>query len=113
MTCERPQKFQRKAQRKVARQAVSAPMLPRLPREPISRGRVYFRMNGEPQIHALKLDNPFSGRIAKHFDARISHRRELSYRCGGCGQRVNARDLGQVFHHETPGHRPIAPQLVS
>jgi hypothetical protein len=30
-----------------------------------------------------------------------------------CAQRVNARDLGQVFHHETPGHRPIPPQLVS
>ena len=67
----------------------------------------------EPNFHSLKLDNPFSGRIAKQFDAPFAHQRELSYRCGVCAQRVNARDLGQVFHHETPGHRPIPPQLVS
>ena len=70
-------------------------------------------MISEPHFHALKLDNPFSGRIAKQFDAPFSHQRELSYRCGVCGQRVNARDLGQVFHHETPGHNPIPPQIVS
>ena len=70
-------------------------------------------MRIEPNFHSLKLDNPFSGRIAKQFDAPFSHQRELSYRCGVCAQRVNARDLGQVFHHETPGHRAIPPQLVS
>jgi hypothetical protein len=70
-------------------------------------------MRSESNFHSLKLDNPFSGRVAKQFDAPFSHQRELSYRCGVCAQRVNARDLGQVFHHETPGHRPIPPQLVS
>ncbi len=69
-------------------------------------------MIGEPHIHALTLDNPFSGRIAKQFEAPFAHQRDLSYRCCACGQRVNARDLGQVFHHETPGHRAIPPQLV-
>lgn len=74
---------------------------------------VMSMMISEPHIHSLKLDNPFSGRIAKPFDAPFAQQRELSYRCCQCGQRVNARDLGQVFHHETPGHSPIPPQLVS
>jgi hypothetical protein len=69
-------------------------------------------MISEPNTHALTLDNPFSGRIAKPFDAPFAQQRELSYRCTMCRQRVNARDLGQVFHHETPGHRAIPPQLV-
>lgn len=30
------------------------------------------------------------------------------YRCGKCGQPVDKRDLGQVLHHDVPGHAPIA-----
>jgi hypothetical protein len=29
------------------------------------------------------------------------------YVCPQCGQAVDMRDLGQVFHHEEPGHKPI------
>jgi hypothetical protein len=36
-------------------------------------------MRSESNFHSLKLDNPFSGRVAKQFDAPFSHQRELSY----------------------------------
>ncbi len=29
------------------------------------------------------------------------------YICAICGQTVDKRDLGQVFHHEEVGHEPI------
>lgn len=29
------------------------------------------------------------------------------YRCGRCGQAVDKRDLGAVFHHEAATHKPI------
>lgn len=29
------------------------------------------------------------------------------YVCEQCKQAVDMRDLGQVFHHEAPGHQPI------
>jgi len=29
------------------------------------------------------------------------------YTCDHCGQAVDMRDLGQVFHHEEPSHQPI------
>lgn len=29
------------------------------------------------------------------------------YICAKCGQTVDKRDLGQVFHHEEVGHEPI------
>ena len=29
------------------------------------------------------------------------------YVCAACKQAVDMRDLGQVFHHEEPGHQPI------
>jgi hypothetical protein len=30
--------------------------------------------------------------------------REHFYICDECGQSVDKRDLGEVFHHEEPGH---------
>ena len=27
--------------------------------------------------------------------------------CNVCGQAIDRRDLGQVFHHDEPGHKPI------
>lgn len=27
--------------------------------------------------------------------------------CPECGQAVDMRDLGEVFHHEEPGHKPL------
>jgi len=32
---------------------------------------------------------------------------EHFYICKACGQAVDKRQLGDVFHHEEPGHRPI------
>lgn len=29
------------------------------------------------------------------------------YVCNACGQAVDKRRLGDVFHHEKPGHEPI------
>lgn len=29
------------------------------------------------------------------------------YVCKQCGQALDMRDLGQVFHHEAPGHSPL------
>lgn len=28
--------------------------------------------------------------------------------CVGCGQAIDCRRLGDVFHHEEPGHEPLA-----
>jgi hypothetical protein len=30
------------------------------------------------------------------------------YVCAACAQAVDMRDLGQVLHHEVPGHLPIS-----
>lgn len=32
------------------------------------------------------------------------------YNCPNCGQRVDQRDLRQVFWHEEPGHQPLEPE---
>lgn len=32
------------------------------------------------------------------------------YNCPNCGQRVDQRDLRQVFYHEGPGHEPLEPE---
>jgi hypothetical protein len=32
---------------------------------------------------------------------------EHFYVCRACGQAVDMRDLGQVFHHEDAGHEPL------
>lgn len=35
---------------------------------------------------------------------------EHFYICLACGQAVDKRDLGEVFHHEMPGHEPLPTQ---
>jgi hypothetical protein len=32
---------------------------------------------------------------------------EHFYTCKKCGQAVDKRDLGQVFHHKVPNHQPF------
>ncbi|PWJ84369.1 hypothetical protein C8D77_1333 [Mesorhizobium loti] len=32
------------------------------------------------------------------------------YNCPNCGQKVDQRDLRQVFWHEEPGHEPLEPE---
>ena len=36
-----------------------------------------------------------------------SDEREHFYVCKACGQAVDMRRLGDVFHHEEPDHKPI------
>lgn len=36
---------------------------------------------------------------------------EHFHRCDGCGQFVDRRSLGDVLHHEEPGHEPLAAEL--
>jgi hypothetical protein len=36
-----------------------------------------------------------------------SDEREHYLRCPTCGQAVDMRKLGDIFHHEEPGHKPI------
>lgn len=35
---------------------------------------------------------------------------EHFYTCEACGQVVDMRNLGEVFHHEEPGHKPLERQ---
>ncbi|WP_244734232.1 hypothetical protein [Mesorhizobium sp. 113-1-2] len=35
------------------------------------------------------------------------------YNCPNCGQKVDQRDLRQVFWHEEPGHEPLEPETVA
>ena len=39
--------------------------------------------------------------------------RDHFYACPACGQMVDMRDLGQVFHHEVKGHRPLPEAMTT
>lgn len=53
-----------------------------------------------------KITNPAKGITGK---ALVEPPTEAGhfYTCAACGQAVDKRDLGQVFHHEDLGHEPI------
>lgn len=63
-----------------------------------------------------KVDNPakgIMGRRVKLVDGEyvpdiLENEIDNFYTCRACGQSVDMRDLGQVFHHEDPGHEPIS-----
>lgn len=40
----------------------------------------------------------------------VADERDHFYVCQACGQAVDKRELGQVLHHEDPGHEPIPTQ---
>ena len=44
-------------------------------------------------IVGIRIGGPVITSEADHF-----------YCCAACGQAVDMRDLGQVFHHKAPGH---------
>ena len=48
--------------------------------------------------------------IGKGFEGEPKDECEHFYACKACGQAVDKRDLGQVLHHETPGHEPLLVQ---
>lgn len=61
----------------------------------------------------MKTNNEATGIIGVAIDPETGKPLELEdhehfYICAACGQAVDMRDLGQVFHHEDVGHEPLA-----
>lgn len=54
-----------------------------------------------------KPKNPGTGIRGERVGGEPAKESEHFYRCPACGQAVDMRDLGQVFHHEEPGHKPL------
>lgn len=57
--------------------------------------------NAATGITGVAID-PETGKPLEHEE------HEHFYVCAACGQAVDMRDLGQVFHHEDAGHEPLA-----
>lgn len=53
-----------------------------------------------------KIDNPGKGFYGVREGPEPDDESEHFYVCAACGQAVDMRDLGQVFHHEKVGHEP-------
>jgi hypothetical protein len=61
----------------------------------------------------MNTNNPATGFFGVRVDPSTGKPMECAehdhfYVCQTCGQAVDMRDLGQVFHHEEPGHGPLA-----
>lgn len=54
-----------------------------------------------------ELDNPGKGIIGQRVGGDPENELDNFYTCRACGQSVDMRDLGQVFHHEEKGHEPV------
>lgn len=54
-----------------------------------------------------KITNNAEGVIGGREGGDPENELENFYICGACGQSVDKRDLGQVFHHEEEGHEQI------
>jgi len=60
----------------------------------------------------MKTDNAAAGISGQAVDPATGkpinlEEHEHFYTCSVCGQAVDMRDLGQVFHHEAPVHDPL------
>lgn len=53
-------------------------------------------MTQRDDLNATRCSGPDHDDEAKHFIV-----------CAECGQAIDCRNLGDVFHHEDPGHEPI------
>ena len=42
-----------------------------------------------------------------HEPMEITSELEHFYTCRSCGQSIDCRDLGQVFHHDGEDHKPL------
>lgn len=52
-------------------------------------------------------DQPITGvPIDEHGNEMECAEEDHFYTCSACGQAVDMRDLGDVFYHEEPGHKP-------
>jgi hypothetical protein len=54
-----------------------------------------------------KITNDGKGIIGHREGGDPENEMDNFYTCAACGQSVDMRDLGQVFHHEEPDHEPI------
>lgn len=54
-----------------------------------------------------KVTNTAKGIIGERVGGNPKNEIDNFYCCKACGQSVDKRDLGQVFHHEELGHEPI------
>jgi activating signal cointegrator 1 len=61
---------------------------------------------GAQQQRRRRLDNDACGIVGTRLGGDPPNEAEHFYICAECGQAVDMRDLGQVFHHEEPGHEP-------
>lgn len=55
----------------------------------------------------MKTNNPANGIRGVLIGAEPADERDHFYTCVACGQSVDKRDLGEVFHHEEPNHEPL------
>lgn len=51
-----------------------------------------------------QITNEFKGITGKRIGGDPEDEADHFYICASCGQAVDKRDLGQVFHHEEEGH---------
>lgn len=56
----------------------------------------------------MKTDNLGTGFTGERVGGPpVTSEADHFYACAKCGQAVDMRDLGQVFHHEEPEHQPL------
>jgi hypothetical protein len=60
----------------------------------------------------VRTGNAGTGIVGRAIDPETGEYLELEehehfYTCAACGQAVDNRDLGKVFHHEEVGHEPL------
>jgi hypothetical protein len=56
----------------------------------------------------MKTNNIATGIVGRCVNRETTNEADHFYKCPACGQAVDMRDLGQVFHHEDAGHEPLA-----
>lgn len=56
----------------------------------------------------MNTDNAGTGIKGTRVGGEPASEAEHFYACSACGQAVDMRDLGQVFHHEELGHERLA-----
>lgn len=56
--------------------------------------------------HDHRTDNEYTGITGKPAFP-VCREADHYYVCEHCGQAVDMRDLGQVFHHEAADHKPL------
>ncbi|GMM94176.1 hypothetical protein [Qipengyuania sp. MTN3-11] len=54
-----------------------------------------------------RTNNIATGIIGSRVGEQPTDESEHFLQCEECGEAFDCRDLGQVFHHHEPGHRPL------